>query len=357
MQYDNDTLGKLVEEFKARQPLFRGFGQSIEMLLKERLAKTAVSDHIISSRPKTLESFTRKIHRKNYRNPLTDITDLTGVRVSVCYLDQIRIVEDIVFDEFEIDPENSIDRSKIYAPDTFAYLSVHYIISNSKQKASDPDWKRFNGIKAEVQLRTTLQHAWALVNHALYKNESEVPKSLWRRLNRLAGLFELADQEFIEIRKQNEKYKADIIREFDNNRTDKIEINYYTLTHYLSRNQVAISAAKAARDRDLLLEDNLQIEYYNRMDSASVAEVCKHLDISTIADLSHLLDSHRSGNTEFIETIARSNIWKFTKPFIVLLLLVKARYADFSKDYLRRKYGWEPKNIEFIISEAMKLDR
>lgn len=357
MQYDKDTLGKLMEEFKERQSLFREFGQSIEMLLKKRLVGTAMGDHIISSRPKALESFSRKIHRKNYQNPLSDITDLTGVRVSVCYLDQIRIVEDILFDEFEIDRENSIDRSKIYAADTFGYLSVHYIISNSSQKATDADWKRFNGIKAEVQLRTTLQHAWALVNHALYKNESELPESLWRRLNRLAGLFELADQEFIEIRKQNEKYIADIIREFDNNRTDKIEINYFTLTQYLSRNQVAISAAKAARDRNLLLEDNLQREYYNRMDSASVAEVCKLLDINTIADLSALLDGHKSGNTEFIETIAGSNIWKFTKPFIIFLLVVKARYADFPKDYLRRKYGWEQKNIEFVINEAMKLGR
>lgn len=356
MQYDADTLAKLVEEFAARQSLYREFGQAIEVLLKNRLAGTAVRDHIISSRPKAVDSFSRKIQRKNYRNPLTDITDLTGVRVTICYLDQLRAVEEIIFDEFEIDHENSIDRSKIYGADTFGYLSVHYIVSNSAQKAIDENWKRFNGIKAELQLRTTLQHAWALVNHALYKNESEIPKSLWRRLNRLSGLFELADQEFIEIRKQNERYRANIVRDFENNRIDRIEINYFTLKQYLSRNQVAITAAKAARDHNLLLEDNLQREYYDRMDSASVAEICKHLDIHTIADLSAILDRDKRGNSHYIEALSRGNTWKFTKPFIVFLLIVKARSADFPKDYLRHKYGWEPKTIDFVLHEALKAN-
>jgi trimethylamine:corrinoid methyltransferase-like protein len=50
---------------------------------------------------------------------------------------------------------------------------------------------------AEVHVRTVLQHAWAAISHSLqYKKEDDVPAALRRRLNRLAALLELADQEF-----------------------------------------------------------------------------------------------------------------------------------------------------------------
>lgn len=355
MQYDKETLKKIVDEFKAKQPLFKEFGENIEVLVKEKLKETNISDHIISSRPKSVESFSRKIQRKNYRNPLIDITDLTGVRVSVCYTDQIKLIEDILFGEFDIDQENSIDRSKIYEANTFGYLSVHYIIYNSQSKSKDIKWSKFNGIKAEIQLRTTLQHAWALVNHALYKNESEVPQSLWRRLNRLSGLFELADQEFIEIRKLNEKYKLELIDEFEKNQTDKIEINYYSLNEYIARNQVVITATKAARDSNQLLDESLQKEYYNKIDSSSITEVCRYFEINTIKDLATLIDENKKWNIDFIKNIAKGNIWKFTKPFILFLLILKAKYKDFPIEYLTKKYGWEVRTINFVIGEAKKL--
>jgi len=355
MQYTEEALAALLDAFKERQPLYREYGARIELLLREHLSRSAVRDYTISSREKSLDGFTKKIQRKNYAQPLSDITDLTGVRVTVCYLDQITRVEDILFAEFEIDQQNSIDRSKIYAADTFGYLSDHKIVSNSKPKTTDSDWSKFNGIKAEVQLRTTLQHAWALVNHALYKNESELPKNLWRRLNRLAGVFELADQEFMEIRQQNEKYKTDIVKQFDEDRTDHIEINYFTLTQYLTRSQVAISAAKAARDHRILFDDSLQIEYYNRMDSASVADICKLLGINTIADLAQLLEKYKRSDAEFLSAISKRRTWQFTKPFILFLLLLKARHADFPKTYLQGRYGWDQKATDLVFGEATRL--
>lgn len=67
-----------------------------------------------------------------------------------------------------------------------------------------PEWRSFKNFHAEIQVRTVLQHSWAAVSHALqHKREGDVPLALRRRIFRLAGLFELANEEFIQIRNEN----------------------------------------------------------------------------------------------------------------------------------------------------------
>lgn len=66
-------------------------------------------------------------------------------------------------------------------------------------------------LKCEVQVRTVLQDAWAIIDHHLvYKKESAVPTSLQRKLNSLAGLFETADDQFEQIRQQRKEYMVEM---------------------------------------------------------------------------------------------------------------------------------------------------
>lgn len=63
----------------------------------------------------------------------------------------------------------------------------------------------------EIQTRTVLQDAWAIIDHHLvYKNESSIPSILRERLNLLAGNFEKADEEFKSIRQQRKVYLSKI---------------------------------------------------------------------------------------------------------------------------------------------------
>jgi hypothetical protein len=56
-------------------------------------------------------------------------------------------------------------------------------------------------------VRTVLEHAWAEIEHDLgYKAQDTLPTAGQRRLNRLAGLLELADQEFVAIRRDLDAY-------------------------------------------------------------------------------------------------------------------------------------------------------
>jgi putative GTP pyrophosphokinase len=53
----------------------------------------------------------------------------------------------------------------------------------------------------EIQIRSILQHAWAEIEHDLgYKSAEAIPRHIRRRFARLAGVLELADDEFGAIR-------------------------------------------------------------------------------------------------------------------------------------------------------------
>jgi ppGpp synthetase/RelA/SpoT-type nucleotidyltranferase len=57
----------------------------IGYILTKRLDENNIEYSAITSRAKTLKSFSEKISRKDYKNPLKDITDLAGVRVVYLY--------------------------------------------------------------------------------------------------------------------------------------------------------------------------------------------------------------------------------------------------------------------------------
>jgi hypothetical protein len=61
--------------------------------------------------------------------------------------------------------------------------------------------REFEGLKIEIQIRSLLQHTWAEIEHAYYKAERSLPASIRRRVSLLAGQLELADNEFVNLRK------------------------------------------------------------------------------------------------------------------------------------------------------------
>lgn len=64
-----------------------------------------------------------------------------------------------------------------------------------------------NGLRAEVQVRTVLQHAWAEIEHDElgYHSDDLVPADIRRRLARAAAVLEGVDAEFREIRRLAKK--------------------------------------------------------------------------------------------------------------------------------------------------------
>ncbi|MDD4876442.1 MAG: hypothetical protein PHQ86_04840 [Dehalococcoidales bacterium] len=196
-----EEWGKIYQEKLA---LYEGFANKLHELITELMHKYDIEVAHIEARTKSVGSFMEKIGRegKDYSNPLDDITDLVGIRVITYYREDVEKVGKIINEEFDIDWRNSVDLSQTLKPDTFGYLSIHYVISLLDTRSELPEWESHKNIKAEVQVRTVLQHAWAEIEHTLlYKTQQEIPNDLKRRLFRLSALLELADEQFSAIQR------------------------------------------------------------------------------------------------------------------------------------------------------------
>jgi putative GTP pyrophosphokinase len=162
----------------------------------------------ITSRAKTLPSFLGKIGGKPADDPLSEITDLAGVRVVCLYRSDLPKIEQVIQEEFQV--KEKVDKLEEQGADRFGYGAIHFLVSLGK-KSSGARYDDLKGLLCEIQTRTVAQDAWAIISHhLLYKQESAAPSALQRKLNSLAGLFETADDQFDAIRLQREAYLREI---------------------------------------------------------------------------------------------------------------------------------------------------
>jgi len=191
----------LVEEYEVERDKYQSFANTVDNLLVRLLASEGITVHSVGHRCKTVNSLRGKVEKKRSYETLSQITDLAGVRLITHYEDDVHKIAQVVESEFFIDKVNSIDKGKALDPEKFGYLSLHYVVSLSDDRAALKEYSAFRGMKAEIQVRSILQHTWAEIEHDTgYKSNIEIPKHIRRRFSRLAGLLELADQEFIGIR-------------------------------------------------------------------------------------------------------------------------------------------------------------
>jgi putative GTP pyrophosphokinase len=214
---------------------------------------------------------------------LSDITDLAGIRIITYYSDQVDNVAKIIEREFEVDKENTIDKRKIMDPDKFGYISLHYIIKLNDARKQLPEYERFKELKAEIQIRTILQHAWADIEHDLgYKSKDAIPRDIQRDFNRLSGLLELADKEFLGIRNSLSEYKKYVSSNI-NNHDEEILIDKISLIEFINTNQQLKQLNQQIADicgSNLIIDD----DYVE-----NILLFLQLLDIKTVRDLNTAL--------------------------------------------------------------------
>ncbi|HRE88471.1 MAG TPA: GTP pyrophosphokinase family protein [Myxococcota bacterium] len=195
---------RLLDDFERERALLPRTCQTLEATLEAALSahRPALKVHSVRARTKTLDSLAGKLARpdKTYRD-LWDVTDLVGLRVIVYFEDDVPIVGQLIERAFDVDYQHSIDKRS--GDIRFGYRSVHYVC----RLPGFPDQRP--APRFEIQVRTVLEHAWAEIEHDLgYKSRDAMPAPARRRLHRLAGLLELADQEFSAIRHDLSDYAA-----------------------------------------------------------------------------------------------------------------------------------------------------
>jgi Uncharacterized protein conserved in bacteria len=238
-----NTKTKIMNEFQQKRYIYQNFAAEVEHQLERILSEEKISCNAITSRVKDIESLSGKIDRKGGKySCLEDLTDIAGVRVITYYSDDVDRVADIVEREFTVDRENSIDKREALEPDRFGYCSVHYVVGMSDKRLKLCEYKSFLGLKCEIQIRSVLQHAWAEIEHDLgYKNPAALPRQIRRNFSRLAGLLEIADKEFHEIREFLSSYEKETSNTLElKTRGEDIEINAILLSQLTDKNKEVI---------------------------------------------------------------------------------------------------------------------
>ncbi|HEB9336994.1 TPA: hypothetical protein RZK36_001785 [Campylobacter coli] len=290
VEYINKLLDKAIEEGKFK------------------LDRNAIE---IKSRTKTIDSFKGKISRDDkkskYKNPLEEVTDLVGVKILLTSLKDENDLYELLKIELKdsIDWENSVDKTQdIKKERKFGYLGRHLVISyDDKMLKLIEDKDKYNSenfinFKAEIQIKTLLQHVWAEVEHkARYKAGEELDDDKKRYFDRLAALIEVADDLFKDLVEETEKInrksrkridkEQDEISEQDKTQKDpKVFISSKNIAFYLANEKVKEKFKK-------LNQENVLYILYDEepsLISANFIELLKIINIYYTKDLNTLFD-------------------------------------------------------------------
>ncbi len=278
----------ILAEFDSSKFLLQEFGDVIFTLIKS-LVKQKIQPHQINFRIKDKDSLSNKLVKKNNKyKSIEEITDLVGLRIITYFEDDIDIVSEIFVSEFEIDKPNSVDKRQIES-DKFGYRSLHYVASLNKERSKLAEYKKYKGLKFEVQIRSILQHSWAEIEHDLgYKGETEMPLSAKRTFYRVAALLEQADIEFVKLRQQIEQHESTIKSQILE-RTSETLIDKSSIIAFIKESTILTEIEKEI--------ESLTCERGSRTDSSLPADrilenVKKH-NIKSLFDLESLLQTNK----------------------------------------------------------------
>lgn len=222
---------------------YEDFATVVKRILEESLKRRGIRVHSVEARAKDPTSFGRKAAlpletdpgKPKYNNPLSQITDLSGVRIITYFPNTLTEIDQMLKEEFQI-VERSDKGAILLEEDRFGYQSIHYLLKLSPQRARLPEYEPFADAVAEVQVRTILQHAWAEIEHDIqYKSASVIPGEIRRRFTALAGMLEVADREFQAIQDEDKRLTAEARSRVEGGRLEAVEITPDALKAFLDR--------------------------------------------------------------------------------------------------------------------------
>lgn len=220
----------LIKRYFNEYPNYQQLCREVVYILEKELKNAGIKYSAATYRVKSLESIIEKTLRKTYQDPFKEITDIAGTRLVYLYRDDFESIEKILHSVFEV--VEKVDKSEDQGVDRFGYSAVHFLLKVGK-KSSGARYDDLKNYICELQVRTVLQDAWALISHHLvYKHELDIPSELRRNLNAMAGSLESADTLFANIKGERDLYLKNLkkmrIKQFLSQ-----EINYDTINAYL----------------------------------------------------------------------------------------------------------------------------
>ncbi len=186
------------------RPKYETYAKVLKRVFEEA-CRTSFPEAFIQARPKTVSSFAEKVARKfaKYPDAVNQMTDLCGARVIVQTTEQVAAVRLFIEANFTILEQE--DKALLLSQDRFGYRDMHFIVELRRDRIaalriSANERVAIADRKAEIQVRTWLQHAWADTLHdRMYKNKLALSSDVVRTGALLAALMEEGDRTFRQL--------------------------------------------------------------------------------------------------------------------------------------------------------------
>ncbi len=333
----------ILEDYRKQRDDFVKLGDTVHAMLDDIMEELGIGVLTIEHRVKAEKSLAGKLERSGgYYNTFEELTDILGCRI-VCFLaDEIDTIGKKVEESFVIDWENSSDKRALIKEDAFGYLSLHYICSLPFGQQW-PD--EICGKKFEIQIRTILQHAWAVIEHDIgYKSDFGVPRDISRQFARIAGILELADDEFIRARDAMVGYTEDIRQRIAKDEADDIRINMISLREYVMKNTNMHSLIE-----EIAGLSNAEIQ---EIDPESYIDQLAFLGIKTLGGIERLIKENKELAMKLAEKALSNAELDIVSSSVALRFLCRA-------ELLNKNYEFE-KIVEFLkisLGTAEKAER
>jgi putative GTP pyrophosphokinase len=217
---DENYINQLIEKYKNELMLYDDLCLTMENLLIHILEDNGYKYHI-SHRIKSLDSLEKKIIRKadkgTHYNNLYDISDLAGIRV-MFYLesDKKRFIHNLYK---ELTPQNLRleERNK-----NKGYRSTHIVAEFGKKRLMLAEYRKYAGLKCEIQLTSALYHAWAEIEHDIFYKPDKKAKALDPEvIIRLKKELEETMTNYIEKASDKFEYVATCVKNIRNQQDEK----------------------------------------------------------------------------------------------------------------------------------------
>jgi len=224
---DDNKLKSFESEFILAKSNLNKFKNSLVIQIEQLLESNEIAlGFPIQNRTKEWNSISDKVKsgRFSIKKSIFEMQDLVGLRIILLFKPDAQKACDLI--EGNLNVTRKYDTLSRLKEDQFGYSSTHFVISIPKEWAKVPTFSNMENYKAEIQIRTLSQHAWAEASKELqYKNEENVPKPLLRSIGRISALLETVDFEFERMLVERSNYLKTLTTELTTTNTVKLNVD------------------------------------------------------------------------------------------------------------------------------------
>ena len=279
-----------INKYKKLRPIYKEFSKILKQILKNLVRGTS-SEFIIQDRVKTISSFANKLFNpdKDYSDPISEISDLCGMRIILPNINEMNGVCDLIRDNFLYDVisnEESFEAVSLGHFQTYIIQLIPGLKLYRRLELEIPDY--IFDLKAEIQIRTYLSHGWAANQHKIFsKYKFKVPKPYEQELNRVKSLVSIEDTALNNITKKMQDYES-IYGAYMSNEKIEAEIERLEMVYKSDKEDFDIgyrivTLARAIDDNDRsirILNNIINSTMFKKVSELELSSVLRELGIS-----------------------------------------------------------------------------